>query len=211
MDLYNNLYPAVSIILPAYNRAKLIPRAVKSVAAQTYLNWELLIIDDGSQDDTQEMCAGFVNKDKRIKYFFDEHKGLPPSLNRGIELASGNFVTFLGSDDEYLPRHLELRADYMNRHKEIDLLHGGVEIIGNEFIKDKNDLSRLVHLSECIIGGTFFGKTEIFRELNGFKNIPYSEDSEFFERASEKYKIANVDFPTYVYYRNSEDSISNNI
>lgn len=211
MNLYNNHNPAVSIILPTFNREKLLKRAINSVACQTFVNWELLIIDDGSSDKTAKLCSYFIGEDKRIKYFFHQNTGLPLTLNRGIELATGKFITFLGSDDEYLPEHLELRVNYLNKFPQIDLLYGGVKILGNEYIKDKNDLSKMIHLSKCIIGGTFFGKLSIFKELNGFRNIPYSEDSEFFERASKKYRTKKVDYPTYIYHRESKDSISNNI
>ncbi len=211
MDLYNYRNPAVSIILPTFNREKLLKRAINSVLAQSFNDWELLILDDGSNDNTAELCSYFVKSDKRIKYFFHENIGLPLTLNKGIDLAKGFFITFLGSDDKYLPNHLELRVNYLKESPETDMLHGGVKIKSNEYIKDKNNLSKMIHLSKCVIGGTFFGKTSIFKNLNGFKNIPYSEDSEFFERAIKKYRIEKVEFPTYIYYRDSEDSISNNI
>jgi hypothetical protein len=89
----------------------------------------------------------------------------------------------------------------------IDLIHGGIEIVGSPFVKDKNDLSRLIPISECIVGCTFIGKKEVFNELEGFRNLKYSDDSDFYERASGKYKIMKVDYPTYIYYRDTPDSI----
>ena len=79
------------------------------------------------------------------------------------------------------------------------------------FVKDKNDLTKLINLSECTIGGTFFIKKEILLKLNGFNNINYSEDSELYERAAKFAKIIKVDYPTYIYYRDTEDSICNTI
>ena len=201
----------VSIILPTYNRSGLIKRAVKSVLNQSHEAWELLIIDDGSEDRTRQICAALSENETRIKYFYQDKSGLPAALNKGIELSRNDVVTFLGSDDEYLPSHLKLRVDFLKEHNNVDMLHGGVKIIGNPYVKDKNDLTKLIHLNECIIGGTFFGRRNVFVELGGFKNIPYSEDSEFFERASKKFKVRKVNFETYVYYRDTENSISNNI
>lgn len=206
MSLYKGKYPAVSIILPTFNRGYIISRAVKSVLNQTWQDWELLIIDDGSTDDTSSVLEKLLTDD-RIHYYKHEHTGLPFSLNRGIDLSKGEFITFLGSDDYYLPEHLECRIKSI-KDNNADFLHGGVKIIGSHLIPDKNDVSKLIDLNECVIGGTFFCKREIFEREGGFKNIEYSEDSEFFERIIGKYKILKVDFPTYVYCREDDNSIS---
>jgi glycosyltransferase involved in cell wall biosynthesis len=212
VDLYKKFIPGVSVILPTFNRAYILERAVLSVIDQTFREWELLIIDDGSFDDTYELSRKFTDKFKNIRYLFHSNRGLPISLNTGIKLALGKYVTFLGSDDKYLPEHLKLRYDMLENSAELDLLHGGVKIIGDSYVKDKNDLTKMVHINECTVGGTFFGKRSIFENLSGFKDIEYSEDSDFFERAEKAgFKIKKVDFPTYIYYRDSGDSICNNI
>ena len=120
-------------------------------------------------------------------------------------------ITFLGSDDTYKSDHLQLRLDFMAANPEIDLIHGGLEIIGNPFVKNRDDLSKEIHLSECAVGGTFFGRRHVFLELQGFRNLHYSEDSEFLDRVKAIYSIDKVDYPTYMYNRNSPDSITNNI
>jgi len=172
----------------------------------------LIIVDDGSDDDTFIICKSFFNKYSNIKYFKQKHKKLPIALNAGIQIAGGEFITFLGSDDEYESNHIKLRLDFFAGNPQIELIHGGVKIIGDSFVKDKNDFSKKIHLSKCVIGGTFFGKNEVFKRLNGFRNINYSEDSDFFERAIQaKIKIEKVNFPTYIYYRDSADGICNSI
>ena len=98
----------------------------------------------------------------------------------------------------------------MEKNPEFDLIHGGVKIIGDEFVRDKDNPFCFIHLSECIIGGTFFGKSAVFKKLNGFKENIYSEDSEFLQRAEEKFNIRKVNFNTYIYHRESEDSITHN-
>lgn len=211
MQLYNNFTPFVSIILPSYNRAKLITRAINSVINQTYQNWELLVTDDGSDDNTFNLVKDFSHKYFNIRYIYHKNKKLPLTLNTGILAANGTFITFLGSDDEYKPMHLQLRVNLIDDLNDIDFIHGGVEVIGDPFVKDKNDLTKLINLSECTIGGTFFIKKEILLKLNGFNNINYSEDSELYERAAKFAKIIKVDYPTYIYYRDTEDSICNTI
>ncbi len=211
MKLYDDYSPTVSVILPTYNREKLLPRAVDSVLKQTFEKWELIIVDDGSADNSYEYVNKLISGDKRIKYLKQQNMKLPIALNNGIALASGKFVTFLGSDDEYLPEHLELRVKILEGNPYVDFLHGGVKIIGNPYVPDKNDVTKKIHLDECVIGGTFFAKREVFIKLNGFKNIFYSEDSEFFERAEKIFTIRKVDFKTYVYHRDTESGICNDI
>jgi glycosyltransferase involved in cell wall biosynthesis len=211
MQLYKNFQPDVSIILPTFNRVDYLERSINSVLIQTFTNWELLIIDDGSSDSTFSLVNKFLLKDERIRFSKHKNVGLPITLNIGINSACGKFITFLGSDDEYLPEHLQLRISEIEKGQNLDCLFGGVEIIGNPFVKDKNDSLKEVHIKDCIVGGTFFGKRNMFLELNGFKDIKYSEDSEFYERAIEKYKFKKVDFPTYIYYRDTPNSICNTI
>ena len=201
----------VSIILPTYNREKYLNRSIDSVLNQTYKNWELVIIDDGSSDKTLSLIKSYLNNYSSIRYFFHENRGAAYSMNIGMQNSKGKFLTFLGSDDEYLANHLELRINYFAENGNTDLLHSPAKIIGNEFVKDKHDLTKKIHLDECILGGTLFGKKEVFEKLNGFKEVNYSPESEFVERAEKEYKIEKFDFRTYIYHRDTPDGICNNI
>jgi glycosyltransferase involved in cell wall biosynthesis len=178
---------------------------------QSYQNWELIGIDDGSIDNSFEVMDSYqkTNRNRNIKIFRQQNMKLPLTRNRGIKESSGNFITFLDSDDKYEKNHLLKRVDYMYKHPEIDLIHGGVKIIGNEFVRDKDNPKEFIHLSKCVIGATFFGKRTVFIKLHGFKNLKYSEDSEFLERAKVKFNIKKVNFKTYRYYRDVPDSITN--
>lgn len=211
MLIYKNFQPKVSVLIPTYNRNTLLARAINSVLAQTYNNIELIIIDDGSNDSTFQTVISYQDKFDNIRYLRHSNRKLPLTLNAGILASAGDYITFLGSDDEYKSNHLQIRMEILENDTSIDVLHGGVEIIGDPYVKDKNDLTRKIHLSDCIIGGTFFGKKNVFLEMDGFKNISYSEDSDFFERASLKFKFVKISSPTYIYYRNLPDSICNNI
>ncbi len=96
----------ISVIIPAYNAEKYLARAVNSVLAQTYSNFELLIIDDGSTDQTLSICESLRQNDARIKFVKNKHEGLVNSRNTGISLSKGEYITFLDSDDEYEPEFL---------------------------------------------------------------------------------------------------------
>lgn len=210
-NVYKNYKPEVSIILASFNRAEYLERSVGSVLSQTYKNWELVFVDDGGSDGTFTYINALIKNDERIRYVHHRNRGLSLTRNTGILCSIGKYITFIDSDDEYEPDHLERRIDYMLHNPDIDLIHGGIEVIGDPYVKDKNDLSKLIHIKDCAVGGSFFGKRKVFEELNGFADISYSEDSEFLERAAKQFNIKKVDFPTYIYYRDTPLSICNTI
>lgn len=205
------LLPFISVIMPVYNRSNYLKRAIDSVLNQSYLKWELVAVDDGSEDSSAYLLDQYKNHSSKIKVIHQKHKGLPAARNNGIKNSTGSLITFLDSDDELTKDHLQLRVDYLNQNPDVDILHGGVKIIGNEFVPDKDDPEKMIHLSQCTIGATFFGKRKVFIMLNGFNDLAYSEDSEFLERVEQYFKVKKVNFPTYIYHRETPDSITNTI
>lgn len=107
----------ISIITPTYNRAHLLPRMINSVLAQTYSDWELLIMDDGSQDDTKTVVNSF--EDPRIKYFSSNNSGAGDKRNKGVEKARGEYIIFLDSDDEVKETWLETMAQPLQEHANV--------------------------------------------------------------------------------------------
>jgi glycosyltransferase involved in cell wall biosynthesis len=108
-----NSHPLISIIIPTYNRGFLITRAVLSVLQQTYNNLEVIVIDDASTDDTSKRVAELQNKDSRVLYFrLKSNMGAQAARNIGIKKASGEFIGFLDSDNEWLPQKLELQMKF---------------------------------------------------------------------------------------------------
>lgn len=105
----------ISIITPSYNRAHLLPRMVDSVLNQTYKNWELIIMDDGSTDNTREIIEGY--DDSRIKYFSGNNTGASTKRNEGVEKANGSYIIFLDSDDEVKQDWLSYFADKISIDK----------------------------------------------------------------------------------------------
>jgi len=109
--------PTVSVVIPTYNRAELLTRAIDSVLAQTYDDFELLVVDDGSTDDTEAVVTAY--DDDRVRYLAHEtNRGANPARNTGIEAAEGEFVAFLDSDDEWRPRKLEAQLDRLEEVKD---------------------------------------------------------------------------------------------
>lgn len=200
----------VSIILCTYNRAPLLPAAIRSVLHQTYPDWELVIIDDGSSDDTRTIVRSFQRKDTRIVYHSQTNRGLARARNAGLRLAQGDLLTFIDSDDEWLPSHLERRVRFMEKHPGVDLIHGGVRLIGprsKHSVVDLTDRTKRIHLSKCHIGGTFFFRRRVLRSVRTFRPIPFGEDFDFFRRVERRHTIARVPFRTYLYHLDSADRL----
>ncbi len=208
------IIPQVSVILPVFNRKHLIMRAIQSVEAQTFTDWELLIIDDGSTDGLEEMIINKIHEKKRWRYMKHAQRRLAATRNIGIHAALGEFITFLDSDDEYKPNHLALRMEYFKTHPQVDIIHGGVELVGPEethYVQDVDNPAKKIHISECCVGATFLGKKQAFIKSGGFKILPYSAESELLPRLEKQFHVEKVDFPTYRYYTGLEDSICSQI
>ncbi|NOY05610.1 MAG: glycosyltransferase family 2 protein, partial [Chlorobi bacterium] len=122
--------PQVSVILPTYNRRQLLPRAVDSVLEQVDVLWQLIIIDDGSTDETPEYLRNLSHEHPNIFIISVDHRGQSACRNIGLLHAEADIVSYLDSDDEYKPDHLAQRWRYLQSHPDVDVLHGGVEIAG---------------------------------------------------------------------------------
>lgn len=120
-----NQKPVISIILPTYNRADLLPAAINSVLAQTYPDWELLIWNDGSTDNTQVVINSL--KDDRIRSFSSDNHGMSYALNQAIEQSRGEFVAFLDDDDQWTPPKLQSQGRAMENHPGVEMLFGNYE------------------------------------------------------------------------------------
>jgi glycosyltransferase involved in cell wall biosynthesis len=105
----------VSIIMPTFNRADTIKRAIRSVQAQTFTDWELIVVDDGSTDDTAARIEGC---DPRLKLIRQENQGTAGARNTGLRASAGSYIAFLDSDDEWLPHHLELCVRFLEAFPE---------------------------------------------------------------------------------------------
>jgi glycosyltransferase involved in cell wall biosynthesis len=200
--------PLISVILPTWNRASLLPRALASVAAQTWTEWELLAVDDGSTDDTPLLLARAAAADPRIRPLSHAHVGPAVCRNAGLAAARGDLVTFLDSDDEYLPAHLALRASYMAAHPDADMLSGGFIVIGTGaqlLVPDAEDPARRIDVRRCAVGGTFVARRGIIEAAGGWRP-GYAEDADLLARVRARSRVHTVDFPTYVYHRDGTDS-----
>ncbi len=205
-----NWKPEISIILPTFNRARHLENAVESVLSQTFGNWELIIVDDGSSDSTFDILDPYIRRFHNIRYMKHNNRKVALSRNAGIQASFGRYITFLDSDDHYLADHLESRVAIMQEFPELSLLCGGFLSDEKIMVKDRNNPEKLIDINECILAGTLFGKRELFQAIEGFRDIDYGEDPDLWDRASERFSLKKIENPKTYVYRRAEDSITLN-
>jgi len=124
--------PLISIVIPSYNQAKYIAYNLDSILAQTYTNFEVIFIDDGSKDNTAEILKNYTEKDSRIKYFYQNNSERAVARSHGISKAAGKYVCLVDSDDTWLPHKLETQLAVMENDPEIILCYAPVNRIDPE-------------------------------------------------------------------------------
>src|SRR5450755_820624 len=125
--MHEAVTPRVSVIVPAYNAAVYLPHAIDSVLAQTFVDWEIVVVDDGSTDHTQSVVESYrpALADK-LQYIHQSNHGLPAARNTGIKAARGEFIALLDADDVWLPQRLERGVQVLDSDPEIGLVHARV-------------------------------------------------------------------------------------
>ncbi|MCO5248436.1 MAG: glycosyltransferase family 2 protein [Chitinophagales bacterium] len=209
MENNQSTIPFFSVIITTYNRAAILRRALESLLRQVEKDWEAIIIDDGSTDDTQKILKEYTEKYPNIRAYFYQNAGPNIAKNRGIQKSKGQFITFLDSDDEYESTHLSSRKEILQSKSQLQFLHGGIKIIGDEYVPDMFYPNQKIHISECAVGGTFFIRQDVVETLGLFADIPMGSDAQFLERVKQSdYNIAKTDLPTYIYHREHESSVT---
>ena len=209
---------SVSVILPTYNRADLLDRAISSVLVQTYRNFELIVVDDASTDYTERVVKEFG--DSRVRYIRqDINKGAGAARNRGIKVARGEFIAFQDSDDEWLPEKLQIQVGVLkNSPTEVGVFYSDMErVVGEEMtlwptpvvmledgIVYGEALKRLlgIGIQTSLIRRECFSKVGMFDE-----SLKRLQDFELFIRLSKYYYFFHINKALVRYY-NTEVSIS---
>ena len=198
----------ITVLMAVYNtNFFLIKRAIDSLLKQDFQNFELIIIDDGSENYNREDLMAYIEKhEAKIVYIRHSNRGQSESINRGVLNSIGEYITILDGDDEYKTNHL---SACLKAVKNVDLICSTTETITDSiedyFVPDKNDLTKLIHLDETILFGTLFGRKKVFNSINFISG--FAADADFYEKASKQYKVKKVDLRTYVYHRNIPNSI----
>ncbi len=196
--------PRVSVNIPCYNGEKYIAEALQSVLDQTYQDFEVILVNDGSTDRTEEIIKGFC--DERIKYYYQENIGLARTRNRQLELSNGEFVAFLDQDDLWLPAKLEKQIPLFEQNPKVGLVYSKTI-----YFNDKNDCCYLSktkkHHAGYIFGellkGNFISVQSAVIRKNALDNLNQwfdeqfniVEDADLFLRIAYYYEVGYVDIP----------------
>lgn len=200
----------VSVIIPTYNRATLLARAIRSVLNQTFKNFELIIVDDGSTDNTKSAVKDFQKVDARVKYVWQKNSGTPAAaLNTGIKYAKGKYVASLDDDDEWLPQKLEKQIMiFKNSNKpNLGIVGCGAFIIRNnqtklyKFPKTENILKSLLDRSVFLSCSSVVIKNDVFAKVGPFdENLKLFFARDMWLKICREYDFDFVDEPLYKYY-----------
>lgn len=191
--------PLISVIMPVYNGSRYLRLAIDSLINQTFKNWEFIIIDDASTDETPGILASYT--DPRIRVITNNvNLGIAGSLNKGIEFAKAEIIARMDCDDISLPRRLETQFDFLQSHKEIGLLGTWARIInangkGIAVRKPPSSLKGLkwtMMFGNAMIHTSTMFRTEIVRELKGYNESEPCEDYELWSRFTRESEIAVI-------------------
>jgi len=210
--------PKVSVIIPTHNRSAYLHSAVTSVLNQTYQDFEIIIVNDASSDNTEEVVASFT--DSRIKYIRHElSKGDGGARNTGIINAAGEFIGFLDDDDQWLPQKLELQVDLLQNsppyvggvytgHFDISGVDG--KITNVSYPMRRGNLSQYALIESCIITSCVLLRRECFEKIGLFdETIPYCNDRDMWVRIAQAFQFDFIKKPLVKYLIHS-DKLSTN-
>ncbi len=168
----------ITVIIPTYNRAGRLKFAMKSVLNQTYTNFELIIVDDGSKDNTKEVIETF--NDNRIKYIWQEHSGLPAvARNTGLKNANGEYIAFLDSDDIWFHNKLKRQIEIITQKKKVLLIATNAIIFNNKFHyigNTNNQKDKFVSYDKLLDYNIIVNSTVLFKKLI-IDKIGYLDDN----------------------------------
>jgi glycosyltransferase involved in cell wall biosynthesis len=193
--------PLVSVIIPNYNYAQYLREAIDSVLNQTYSNLEIIVVDDGSKDDSKKVLSGYGEK---IKTIFQQNQGVSAARNNGAKASGGEFIAFLDADDVWLPEKIEKQIRKFGLDKNLGLVHVGVEEIdadGKRIQTLLNGLEgtvshELLLLKRAVILGGGSGlmiPRKVFDEVGGFDlRLSTSADWDIFYRIASRYAVGFV-------------------
>ncbi len=206
--------PLVSVIIPTYNRASVLPRAIKSVLGQTFSDFELLVVDDGSDDSTADILETFEGK---LKPLFQENRGVAAARNLGIKCSTGPFLAFLDSDDEWLPEKLARQTDLIDAanpdficHTDELWLRNGIEVPQKGIHCKQGGRFFPRALERCLISPSSVMVSRILLDRVGWfdEGLPAAEDYDLWLRVTAFHDVGFVPDRLVIKHGGREDQLS---
>ncbi len=195
--------PLVSIVLPTYNGARYLREAIESCLAQTYGNWELIVVDDCSQDATPHIIAEYMEPDPRIRSIRHEsNKKLPRALNTGHAAARGEYLTWTSDDNRLLPSAIEELTGYLEQHPEIGLVYADAQLIDEAGCRVReypsHPASNLAYMNA--VGPCFLYRRAVYQTVGSYNpGLFLAEDYDYWLRIYRRFEIARLPRTLYEY------------
>ena len=195
----------VSIVLPVYNGDRFLRESIESVINQTYSNWELLILDDCSTDDTPRISREYAEKDCRVHYYRNEKNlKLPGNLNRGFSLSAGEYLTWTSDDNRFRPIALERMVDVLESNVDADLVYASSQIIDENGVEKEifrvasNAKDRI--LGSNVVGACFMYTRKVYERVGDYDaDLFLVEDFDYWQRVIMKFNAVPVEEVLYDY------------
>lgn len=199
-------FPLISVVIPTYNHGNFLPDAIDSARQQTYPNIEIIVVDDGSTDNTNQVVASYEDE---LVFIRQKNQGLSSARNTGIKAAAGNYIALLDADDYWLPSFLSTVAAYLNSDPEIGAVHSGfffvdergdkLPQIGTETVPDNRMYDRLLD-GEFFIPSSVLTRRSCFTRVGLFdEQLRASEDWDMWLRVARNYRFAGISEPLVNY------------
>jgi glycosyltransferase involved in cell wall biosynthesis len=207
--------PFFSIIVPTYNRASQLANAIKSITSQTFLDYEVIVVDDGSTDNTKEVLTNIVKENNRINYYWKQNEERSIARNYGIARATGKYVGFLDSDDKLYSNHLSVAFELLKRNNFPEIGHLGYELTdpaGKSILKkdnfDESFKEKLIR-ENSLHGNAIFIRRDIAKEVNFIPSPAaiLSEDWYLWLRLAARYQFHFDNTVTSAVVQHSERSL----
>lgn len=199
--------PKFSVIIPTYNRSVTLGRAIQSVLSQTIPAWEVIVVDDGSSDDTRELVKTFP----LVRYNYQVNSGVCSARNRGAEIATGDWLIFLDSDDELINTSIEEFSKVIVLHPDLSLILSGYQRVKKDQFA-MIDLPAKLHVYTPALSGTFTISKNQFLIVGKYdEGLTYSENMELFLRFSQYGILPKIVESMSLRYYQSSDGGSKNL
>ncbi|MCK4260841.1 MAG: glycosyltransferase [Halanaerobiales bacterium] len=201
----------VSIVMPTYNQTQFIKEAVDSILNQEYQNWEFIIINDGSTDNTAEIIKSYLPHPK-IKYFEKENGGTGSALNYGLKYASGEYETYVSSDNIYFSNFLSVLIEYLEKMPNVGFIYSDFQFIdkegnlGPEILRPVYVKGMLLY--GCVTGLCFMWRAVLRKRIGGFDERFTAQDYDFALKCEEFSNLYHIPMKLG-YYRDHAETVSN--
>lgn len=197
----------ISIVLPVYNGAKYLQESIDSVLAQTYRNWELLIVDDCSVDETPTIARKYVELDSRVKYFRNEENlRLPRNLTKGFSLTTGAYLTWTSDDNRYHPEALERMYQALQKNPQAQLVYTSFNVINenDDLVETYIAKSPRLLVGFNVVGACFLYTRKVYETVGNYDHeMILVEDYDYWQRVAQHFDIIAITDVLYDYRRHS--------